>query len=130
MPWDQALEAILRVHGLTKQETGNVITVMTLERQRTDIQVKKAAEEEIRKAEEDRKAKEIQELAEKGKLRQILIEAKIVEASEDFVRNLGIQWGFGNHSSIGSYGLGMAFGTNPLTQTNAQKLTYPSEIRF
>ncbi|MBP7763954.1 MAG: secretin and TonB N-terminal domain-containing protein [Deltaproteobacteria bacterium] len=130
VPWDQALEAILRVHGLTKQETGDVITVMTLERQRKDIQVKKAAEEEIRKAEEDRKAKEIQELAEKGKLRQILIEAKIVEASEDFVRNLGIQWGFGNHSSIGSYGLGMAFGTNPLTQTNAQKLTYPSEIPF
>ncbi|MBP7340849.1 MAG: secretin and TonB N-terminal domain-containing protein [Smithellaceae bacterium] len=130
VPWDQALNAILRVHGLTKQETGEVLTVMTLERQRKDIQVKKAADEEIRKAEEDRKAKEIQDLAERGKLRQILIEAKIVEASEDFVRNLGIQWGFGNHSSIGSYGLGLSAGTNPLTQTNAQKLTYPAEIPF
>ena len=71
----------------------------------------------------------MQILVEKGKLRQILIEAKIVEASEEFGRTLGVQWGFGNNQRVGtSYGLGLSGGSNPLTQTNAQSMTYPSQI--
>ena len=130
VPWDQALDAILKIHGLAKQQTGDILTVMTLERQRKDEQNRKTAEEEMRKAEDDRKARELQTLVEKGKLRQILIEAKIVEATEEFVRNLGVQWGFGNSQSVGSYGLGLSGATNPLTQTNARRQTYPPEISW
>ncbi len=98
VPWEQALDSILDVKGLAKKQMGDVISVMTLERKKKDESDKKAAEEDQIKAEDARKARELQILVEKGKLRQILIEAKIVEASEEFVRNLGVQWGFGNQS--------------------------------
>ena len=130
VPWDQALESILKIHGLTKQQSGNVITVMTLERKKKDEKDKKDADAEQYKAEEERRARALKSDVEKGKLRQIMIEAKIVEVSEEFVRNLGVQWGFGNNNSLGSYGLGLSAGTNPLTQTNAKTMTYPSEIPF
>lgn len=41
VPWDQALESILKIHGLTKQQSGNVITVMTLERKKKMKKTKK-----------------------------------------------------------------------------------------
>jgi len=126
--WEEALDAILQVHGLARQPVGDVITIMTLERKKKDESDKIKAEEDQRKAEDARKRREIELLAEKGALRQILIEAKIVEVSDDFVRNLGIQWGFGQHGSSGRYGLGFAGGTNPLTVTNAQRIAYPAEI--
>lgn len=129
VPWEQALDSILDVKGLAKKQMGDVISVMTLERKKKEESDKKAAEEDQIKAEDARKAREVQILVEKGKLKQILIEAKIVEASEDFVRNLGVQWGFGNNQRVGtSYGLGLSGGSNPLTQTNAQSMTYPSQI--
>ncbi len=130
VPWHQALDAILKVHGLTQQPMGDVITVMTLERKKKDEKDKKEAEAEQQKADEERKARELQNLVEKGKLRQILIEAKIVEASEEFARNLGVQWGFGNNQSIRSYGLGLSGGTNPITQTNTQAFSYPPDIGY
>jgi type IV pilus assembly protein PilQ len=130
VPWDQALDSILKIHGLTKLESGNVITIMTLERKKKDEKDKKDADAEQYKAEEERRARALKSDVEKGKLRQILIEAKIVEVSEEFVRNLGVQWGIGNHNSFGSYGLGLSAGTNPLTQTNAKSLSYPVEIPF
>ena len=130
VPWDQALESILKIHGLTKQQSGNVSTVMTLERKKKDEKDKKDADAEQYKAEEERRARALKSDVEKGKLRQIMIEAKIVEVSEEFVRNLGVQWGVGNHSTVGSYGLGLSAGTNPLTQTNAKTLSYPAEIPF
>ena len=130
VPWEQALDSILDINGLTKKQMGDVISVMTLERKKKDESDKKAAEEDQIKAEDARKARELQILVEKGKLRQVLIEAKIVEASEEFVRNLGVQWGFGNSSTVGSYGLGLSGGTNPLTQTNARRQTYPPEINW
>jgi len=130
VPWEQALDSILDIHGLAKKQMGDVISVMTNDRKKKEEADKASAEASQVKAEETRKARELQLLVEKGKLRQILIEAKIVEATEEFVRNLGIQWGFGNNSSIGSYGLGLSAGTNPLTQTRAQQLSYPPEIPF
>jgi type IV pilus assembly protein PilQ len=130
VPWDQALDSILKIHGLTKQQSGNVITIMTLERKKKDEKDKKDADAEQFKGEEERKARELKSDVEKGKLRQILIEAKIVEVSEEYVKNMGVQWGFGNNSSVGTYGLGLSAGTNPLTQTNAQSMTYPTEIPF
>ncbi len=104
VPWEQALDSILDIHGLTKKQMGDVISIMTLERKKKDEGDKVKAEEDQRKAEDQRKDREQKILAEKGKLRQILIEAKIVEATEDFTRNLGINWGFNGAQSIGSYG--------------------------
>ena len=130
VPWTQALDAILEIHGLTKKQSGNVIAVMTLERKKKDEADKKQAEEEVKKAEDARKARELEVLIEKGKLRQILIEAKIVEASEEFVRNLGVQWGFGQHGSSRKYGFGFSGATNPLTQTGAKKMVYPDQITW
>ncbi|NLN40232.1 MAG: hypothetical protein GX155_11660 [Smithella sp.] len=130
VPWTQALDAILEIHGLTKKQMGNVVSVMTLERKKKDEADKKQAEEEVKKAEDARKARELEVLIEKGKLRQILIEAKIVEASEEFVRNLGVQWGFGQHGSSRKYGFGFSGATNPLTQTGAEKTVYPDQITW
>jgi type IV pilus assembly protein PilQ len=68
-------------------------------------------------------------MVEKGLLRQVLIEAKIVEASEDFVRNIGVQWGFGNQQKIsgGTYGLGVMGGSSTST-TNTVASSYPPQI--
>ena len=53
-------------------------------------------------------------MSEKGLLKQVLIEAKIVEADESFLRNIGVQWGFGNQQKVsgGTYGLGLTGGSN------------------
>lgn len=126
-PWEQALDSILDTQGLAKKQMGDVITVMTLERKKKDESDRVKAEEDQRKADDQRKERELKVLGDKGKLKQILIEAKIVEATETFVRNLGIQWGFINQGSTGNYGLGLSGGSNSLS-TNAQKFSYPSEI--
>jgi type IV pilus assembly protein PilQ len=131
-PWDQALDSILDTQGLAKKQMGDVISVMTLERKKKDESDRVSAEADQRKAEDERKARETKILSEKGKLRQILIEAKIVEATNDFVRNIGITWGFGGSQSIGSYGSSLSGGTgtlqaNPL-QTNTWRQPYPSQV--
>jgi type IV pilus assembly protein PilQ len=126
-PWEQALDSILDTQGLAKKQMGEVISVMTLERKKKDEADRSAAEKDQRAAEETRKERELKILAEKGKLRQILIEAKIVEASETFIRDLGIQWGFINQQTAGSYGLGISGGSSSLS-TNSQKFSYPSQI--
>ena len=88
--------------------------VTTLERKKKDEADRVKAEDDQNKAEDERKAREQKMLAEKGLLKQVLIEAKIVEATEDFVRNIGVQWGFGNQQKIsgGTYGLGVTGGSN------------------
>ena len=128
VPWDQALESILDIKGLGQKQIGNVISVMTLDRKKKDEADKIKAEEDKVKSDDARKAREQQTLVDKGKLRQILIEAKIVEVTDDFTRNLGIQWGFGQHASTGNYGLGFTGGTNPLSTSNSRAINYPSEI--
>ncbi len=129
VPWEQALDTILDVNGLAKKKIGAVISVMSLERKKKDEGDKVKAEADQTKAEDERKAREQKLLAERGLLKQILIEAKIVEATEDFVRNLGVQWGFGTKQAAqgGDYGLGIAGGSNTLaTRTYSQN--YPSQI--
>ncbi|OGP68268.1 MAG: hypothetical protein A2W27_03090 [Deltaproteobacteria bacterium RBG_16_44_11] len=127
VPWQQALDTILDVNGLSKKEMGNVISVVTVERKKKDEQTKRVGEEEQIKAEGLRRERERKLLAEQGKLRQILIEAKIVEATEDFARTLGVHWGFTGNQHIGSYGSGIAGGTNSV-QSNAWSFAYPPEI--
>ena len=119
VPWTKALDTILDVNALTKREEGNVIIITTLARSQKDEAAKEAVIERDKKR-----------MADKGLLKQVLIEAKIVEATEGFVRNLGVQWGFGNQQKIninnGKYGLGAAGGSGA-TGTMYQQ-SYPSRI--
>ena len=121
VPWTKALDTILDVNALTKREEGNVIIITSLARSQKDEAAKEAVIERDKKR-----------MADKGLLKQVLIEAKIVEATEGFVRNLGVQWGFGNQKKVninnGKYGLGAAGGSGS-TGTMYQQ-TYPSRIGF
>ena len=166
VPWDQALDEVLRSRDLVKRQVGNVLHVYTLEGLKRELEIKELLRGDARKALEARqKAREVQtsirfeeEMAKplvskalpvryakalelqknllphlsrdaKGQprgsievnefsnilvvrdippvleqiaeiltlldrpLRQILIEARIVEVNTDAVRDLGIQWG-------------------------------------
>ena len=124
VPWDQALDTILDINGLAKKQMGDVISVMTLERKKKDEADRVKAADDQNKADDERKAREQKLMVEKGLLRQVLIEAKIVEASEDFVRNIGVQWGFGNQQKVsgGTYGLGVMGGSSTSTTNHIHKL--------
>jgi type IV pilus assembly protein PilQ len=126
VPWIKVLDTILDVNSLSKQQEGNVIIVTTMARKKQNDDAKlKAIDDENKRKDQEHKEK-----AEKGLLKQVLIEAKIVEATEDFVRNIGVQWGFGNQQKINAgstYGLGVTGGSNSAT-TNAYSQTYPSQI--
>lgn len=119
VPWTKALDTILDVNGLTKKQDNNVIIVTSMDRSKKED----AAREEL-------KIKEQKMRAEKGLLKQVLIEAKIVEATEGFVRNLGVQWGFGTaqrqHIGSSQYGMG-AVGGSGKTGTMYQQ-NYPSQV--
>jgi len=129
VPWEQGLDTILDTNGLAKKQMGNVISVLTLEKKKRNETDRRAAEKDQTAAEDERKVREQKLMADKGLLKQILIEAKIVEATEDFVKNIGVQWGFGNQQKLsgGTYGLGMTGGSNSST-INSKTLTYPSQI--
>lgn len=131
VPWTKALDTILDVNSLSKKQEGNVIIVTTLERKKRDEADKEKAAEDFNRAEDSRRARQQKMMAEKGLLRQVLIEAKIVEASESFVRNIGVQWGFGNQQKVsgGTYGLGVTGGSSTSTSRSFQQ-TYPSQIGF
>jgi type IV pilus assembly protein PilQ len=133
VPWKQALDTILDVNSLTKRQTDNIITVTTLERKKKDEADRVKAADDQNKADDERKAREQKMLAEKGLLKQVLIEAKIVEATEDFVRTIGVQWGFGNQQKVngGTYGLGLVGGSNTQGASgtlNQYSQAYPSQI--
>ena len=107
IPWEQALDTVLAVNDMTRiQEGSDIIRVIT----------KNKLSEQQKKAEELEK-KEQQKKVDQGLLRQIAIEAKIVEASTEFVRNLGVRWGgaYANFARIGqsSYPYGVMAGTSP-----------------
>jgi len=88
VPWDQALDAVLEINGLGKKQSGKVITVLPLE--------------ELKTAEEEQKKKDVAQ----GRLRQISIEAKIVEVTTTFARELGVRWGAGLASGNFAAGIG------------------------
>ncbi|MCK4534742.1 MAG: secretin and TonB N-terminal domain-containing protein, partial [Syntrophobacterales bacterium] len=94
VPWDQTLDTILEVNGLGKKQSGKVITVLPLE--------------ELKKAEEEQQKKDVAQ----GRLRQISIEAKIVEVNTSFVRELGIKWGYGYKDRWGEKDYGVMMGTS------------------
>ncbi len=90
VPWDQALDAVLEINGLGKKQSGKIVTVLPLE--------------ELKKAKEEQKEKDVAQ----GRLKQISIEAKIVEVTATFAQQLGIRWGAGLQSGNFAAGLGSA----------------------
>ncbi|MDD5343019.1 MAG: secretin and TonB N-terminal domain-containing protein [Smithella sp.] len=132
VPWKQALDTILDLNSLTKRQTGHIITVTTLDRKKKDEADKARAADDQNKADDERKAREQKMMAEKGLLKQVLIEAKIVEATEDFVRKIGVEWGFGNQQKVsdGTYGLGVTGGSSTSLTPTQYKQSYPSQVGF
>ncbi|HQL89998.1 MAG TPA: hypothetical protein PLQ15_05305 [Syntrophales bacterium] len=111
VPWDQALETILDIQQLGTKTQGNVIVVMPADK--------------IKKAEEQR----LKEDVSRGKLKQISIEAQIVEANETFTRRLGVQWGAGGATNINSTNLGILGGSaGYATQTTSTGTTGATTI--
>jgi len=141
VPWDQALDLVLRTNRLEATYEGNVVRVSTVERLKEEREALRAAEEAQRELEPLRvayqrvsyaradealidKVKGV--LTDRGSVTfddrtntivirdiqrgisdaqqlireldvqspQVLIEANIVEATEDFARGLGVQWGY------------------------------------
>ncbi|HBI47537.1 MAG TPA: hypothetical protein DDX93_02275 [Smithella sp.] len=130
VPWKQALDTILDLNSLTKKQTGNIITVTTLDRKKKDEADRAMAADDQNKADDNRRAREQKMLAEKGLLKQVLIEAKIVEANEDFVRKIGVEWGFGNQQKVSgsTYGLGVTGGSSTSSTPTQYQQNYPSQI--
>ncbi|MFC6670217.1 type IV pilus secretin PilQ [Marinobacterium aestuariivivens] len=142
VPWDQALDLVLKTNGLAKREVGNVMLVGSAstiaERERAELEAQKQVEElaplltefiqvDFRKASEMKtRVEEAKLISERGfimsddetnvlmvretaaqieeirdtlrrfdvEVAQVLIEARIVSASADFQKDLGIRWGF------------------------------------
>jgi type IV pilus assembly protein PilQ len=133
VPWNQALDTILDVQGLVKKQMGDVISVMTVEKMKKDEADRRAGEEDRLKGEAIAKKAEQDRMEERGKLRQISIEAKIVVAQDDFIRNIGVQWGGAYYGNLGSYPYALTAGTNPGTNANGNRFqtwNYPSGIPF
>lgn len=118
VPWEQALETILAIAGMVKKQQGNIITVLTSKKMYDGEKERKDAEKERREAEKARKDEEQKQKEEEGKKKQITIEAKIIEATDEFVRKLGVQWGAGFTDNLrvnkGSYPYGALIGANPI----------------
>jgi type IV pilus assembly protein PilQ len=204
VPWDQALDEVLRSRDLVKRHVGNVLHVYTLEGLKRELEIKELLRGDARKALEARqKAREVQaniraeeEMAKplisrtfpvryakvlelqknllphlsrdaKGQprgsievnefsnilvvrdiapvmeqigeiltgldrpLRQILIEARIVEVNTDAVRDLGIQWGgqFRSESGGDVNQIGGARGFSP-SSTSLNTITSIAERAF
>jgi len=139
VPWDQALDTILDLRGLDKRREGSIITVVTLDRKKREEADRLAAEEAQRKAEDERKIREQKLNVEQGKLKQIAIEAKIVEVSTSFSRELGIRWGYGYRDTWSGRDLGLLIGNSStgaltslptgigLTSSNAA-VNFPSSV--
>ena len=147
VPWDQALDLILKMNQLSKTSEGDIIRITTLETLKKEDEVLQAMEEleplvkeyipikfgdgpkileELEKTKSARGTVSLYEATNtiiirdvKAKIEeaketvrgldattrhtpQIMIEARIVEASTDFARELGIRWGGmydGDHGS-------------------------------
>lgn len=143
VPWDQALDIVLKTRGLDKRQIGNVLLIapaeQIAERERIELESQKQVEElsplvtdfiqvDYRKASDMRaRIYEAELVSERGfivaddqtnvlmvretaaqleeirrtlrkfdtEVAQIMVEARLVTASTDFTRKLGIRWGFG-----------------------------------
>jgi type IV pilus assembly protein PilQ len=146
VPWDQALDSILKAQGLDMVRDGNIVRISTVGRLKEERDALRAADEAQKqaepllvrymrvnyaKADEDLVKKVREVLTERGtatwdertntivvrdisrgvgsaeelitefdtQTPQVLIEANIVEATESFARDLGVQWGYTYNAS-------------------------------
>ena len=182
VPWDQALDVVLKVKALVKQREGNIVRILTIDSLKAEEEARRAeieanakarlASARAKKAEQEVEVQELSPLTERlipilyadakqmkknlepflskdreGKARgfinvndhtstlivrdtesniveiqkiiasldrptpQVIIEARIVEATLDFARDLGVQWGFGVLDDV----LRLRGGLNPST---------------
>jgi len=186
VPWDQALDLVLRSNRLEKTQEGNVVrisTVARLKEEREALRAAQDAEKELEplrvkylrvnyaRADESLIDKVKGVLTDRGSVTfddrtntvvvrdiargiddasdlvhqldvqspQVLIEANIVEATEDFARALGVQWGYrfvaspgtGNPTglnfpgTVGLGGSGLSSGSAAPPFGTAQKLPVP-----
>jgi type IV pilus assembly protein PilQ len=131
IPWRLAFDTVIRTNGLVARlSCNNLITVMTLKKFRDEEKSIEDAEKARRESEKARKDEEQLKKTEAGKLQQISIEAKIIEASTTFVRDLGVKWGAASYGTAGK-GTGWALlgGTNTDT-SKARSWGYPTEVPF
>lgn len=146
VPWDQALDIVLKTRGLDKRQVGNVLLVapaeQIAERERIELASQQSEKElsplrtdfiqvDFRKASEMKSRIEAAQLiSERGliiadnetnilmvretaaqleqirktikkfdaEVEQIMVEARLVTASTDFTKELGVRWGFGLQS--------------------------------
>jgi type IV pilus assembly protein PilQ len=121
VPWEQALGTILAITGMGKRQEGNLITVMTRKKMRDEEKDLKEIEKERREAEKALMIDEQKKKEDAGTKRQIIIEAKILEATDDFARKIGVQWGAGFTDNLrvntGMYPYGVLAGANPVGGT-------------
>jgi type IV pilus assembly protein PilQ len=142
VPWDQALDLVLRSNRLEKMQEGNVMRISTVTRLKEEREALRAADDAERELEPlkvryvrvnyaraddvlidkvkgvltdrgsvtfddrtntvivrdiNRGLEDASELIRELDVQspQVLIEAHLVEATEDFARGLGVQWGYG-----------------------------------
>lgn len=168
VPWDQALDIVLKTKGLDKREAGNVLLVGTVqeiaEREAVEMQ---SQQNEITVAPlitdfiqiDYRKASDIKARLEEAKLvsergfvmaddetntlmvretarqieqirktikifdvevPQIMVQARVVTASKDFAKNIGVRWGFNDRVSNNGWSLGSSAGTPGNVNQNLQ----------
>jgi type IV pilus assembly protein PilQ len=110
VPWDQALDTIIDIKGLNKRQEGSVITVLSYDRKRKDETDRAFVEAAQFKSEDDRVTREQRRNVLQGRLRQVAIEAKIVEVDTNFSRELGIRWGYGYRDSWSGRDIGLLMG--------------------
>ncbi|MCC8995603.1 MAG: type IV pilus secretin PilQ [Nitrosomonas sp.] len=152
VPWDQALDIVLQVHGLDKRRAGNVIFVAPrkemADRELLDLEAQlQIAEMEPLRSEifhlNHRRVNSVSfegMLSKRGTItldeisntititdiptrlaeirkrierldvyeRQVMIEARIVEAVDTFSRSLGARFGIQNATDLGNHGLGIS----------------------
>ncbi|WP_328797986.1 type IV pilus secretin PilQ [Marinobacterium alkalitolerans] len=154
VPWDQALDIVLKTKGLDKREAGNVLLVGTV----TEIAQREAVEMQSQQQEKElaplltdfiqidyRKASDIKDriveakmISERGfamaddetntlmvretarqieeirdtikifdvEVPQIMVQARLVTASRDFAKDIGVRWGFNDRTSNNGWSIG------------------------
>ena len=159
VPWDQALDIVLKTKGLDKREAGNVLLVGTVQ----EIADREAVEMQSQQNEvtvaplitdfvqiDYRKASDIKErlveaklVSERGfvmaddetntlmvretakqveeirktvrifdvEVPQIMVQARVVTASREFAKNIGVRWGFNDRVSDNGWSVGSSAGT-------------------
>lgn len=114
LPWKDAFETVLAVHGLGRIKEGEVYVVKTLDRMKKEAETRREETKKRLEAEANQEFAEQEKRVKDGRLPQIAIEAKIVEVSRSGSRELGILWGVGWKNKWGGKDVGFAFGSNPL----------------